>query len=646
MSKRKKIQNLVNRPYFLLNQNLTTFKEIYKNIANNNGHDLAFIHHEYSGDIKEYQYSQYARLCESVARKLSVLLADKKIKDAVVGLKVGNSPAWCFLFWGLLMSGYRPLLIDAKLAKENTQLLLKSAKAIAIITDDQNTYDNITTLSRDDVNDISEDLNFTPNWADEIIFCSSGTTGDIKLMVFDGNNMMNQLNASRKMPNETLDIIYPQKKNSRLRIIGLIPFHHIFAFVSIFLWYSFYGETIVFTDFNDPVTLIKEIHDLKITHLFHVPLFYEVVAKNFMHQVSTNQRYKDAVDRLIKYNLGQIRRKEAGFGIGTVQKIVKRVLFGPQIRFLISGGGYLSEDTSKIINGLGYPLYNGYGMTEIGVTSVELSPYIADRLKRSIGRPLNKISYKLNRQNELLVKSDIVHIKEIINGKEKPTTFERDGYFATGDIAKVDKDGRYYLIGRSKEVIITSNGENVYPEEIESYFKRVKGVDNLAAFEAKKKIILVIETSSDKIAQEINNINASLPLHKQANKIVLTKESLPLSSSLKVKRYLVKENYLKNVYKSSDFTKKKVDVLAGYDKTARNNVVRRLNLVFKEVLFVEKDIDGNAHWINDLHSDSMTYITLINAIEKEFAVKIPLEKYGQLTTLNEFAKQLLDSGCK
>ena len=75
-------------------------------------------------------------------------------------------------------------------------------------------------------------------------------------------------------------------------------------------------------------------------------------------------------------------------------------------------------------------------------------------------------------------------------------------------------------------------------------------------------------------------------------------------------------------------------------------VVKKLNKVFKEVLYLEKDVDGNAHWINDLHSDSMTYITLINEIEKEFTVKIPIEKYGQLTTLNEFAKQLLDSGCK
>lgn len=644
MSKKKKIQAVANRASDLLNQNLTTFKEIYKVITSNPHHHLAFLHHENSGDIKTYRYSQYARLCESMARKLSVLLFERRVKNGVVGLKVNNSPFWCFLFWGLLMNGYRPLLIDAKLAKENTENLLKSAKAIAIVTDDQNVYDkNVITLSTNEVNDISEDLNFQPSWADEVIFCSSGTTGDIKLMVFDGYNMLNQLNASKKMPEENLNILYPQSIRP-LRIIGLIPFHHIFAFVAIFLWYSFYGSTIVFTDFQDPVTLIKEIRELKVTHVYHVPLFYEVFAKNFINRI--DKRFVEKVDGLIKYNLGLIKLRDAGFGIHTVQRVIQRLTFGTQIRYLISGGGYLNEDAAKVVNGIGYPLYNGYGMTEVGVTSVELSNNLQDRMKRSIGRPLFNVSYKINKKNELLIKSPITHVKEIVNGKEKPTTFDRDGYYPTGDIAKVDSDGRYYLVGRAKETIIASNGENVYPEEIESYFKKIKGVINIAVFAVKNKIVLVVHADDLKIKKEIEQVNITLPFHKQANVIVLTKEPLPLSSSLKVKRFLVKENYLANQYKKNTTLQKKVDVLAGYDVNARRNVIRKLNRVFKEVLFTEKDIDGNAHWINDLHSDSMTYITLINEIEKEFTVKIPIEKYGQLTTLNEFAKQLLDSGCK
>lgn len=644
MSKKKKIQELANKANELLNQNLTTFKEIYKAIINNPHHNLAFIHHENNGDIKTYRYGQYARLCESMARKLSVLLADRKIKNGVVGLKVNNSPFWCFLFWGLLMNGYRPLLIDAKLAKENTENLLKSAKAIAIITDDQNDYgEDIITLSVNDVNDISEDLTFQFNWADEVVFCSSGTTGEIKLMVFDGNNMLNQLNASKKMPEENADILYPQSIRP-LRIIGLLPLHHIFAFVAVFLWYSFYGATIVFTDFHDPVTLIKEIRELKVTHVYHVPLFYEVFAKNFMNRV--DKRYQEKISNVIKYNLGLIKLKDAGLGVHTAQRAAQRLTLGTQIRYLISGGGYLNEEAAKIVNGIGYPLYNGYGMTEVGVTSVELSPNIQDRMKRSIGRPLFHVSYRINRKNELLIKSPITHIKEIINGKEKTTSFDREGYFPTGDIAKVDSDGRYYLVGRAKETIIASNGENVYPEEIESYFKKIKGVMNLAVFAVKNKIVLVIQTDTLKIDKEVNQVNSTLPLHKQANRIVLTKEPLPLSSSLKVKRFLVKEKYLAGEYKKNDSAQKKIDVLASYDVNAKRNVIRKLNRVFKEVLYLEKDIDGNAHWINDLHSDSMTYITLINEIEKEFTVKIPIEKYGQLTTLNEFAKQLLDSGCK
>lgn len=640
MARIEQSQKIIDGAEQLLTHNFTTMRDIFDYVMNLAPNNKAMIYHRINNSVREYTYTEYARLVKSTANKLSVLL-NALNKDDVVALKFKNSPTWCILFWGILMAGFKILLIDAKLPGEDTKHLLLSARAKAIVGDEEHEYEHIINLKRDDIHSTNEDRSFRPRWADEVIFCSSGTTGDVKLLVYNGINLVHQLNAAKIMPKENLDIIYPNTDANPLRLIALIPFHHIFAFVSIFLWYNFYGSTLVFTAFNDPITLVKDIRDFKVTHIYHVPLFYEVVAKNFMSQLNASQQ--EAVKIIMDFNLERISRKDAGFFVLRKQRNIQNAIFGTQIRYCISGGGFLSQNVSETINGFGYPLYNGYGMTELGVTSVELSPSVKERVKRSIGHPLHGVEYKIKRTGELWVKCPMMHTYEIIKGKYIKTKLDKDGFFPTGDIATVENN-KYYLKGRLKDMIITKNGENVYPDEVESYFKRVKGVNNLSVFQSHNKIVLVIYGNASTLEQ-LNNVNKNLPLHKQVNTIVFSREALPLSSSMKVKRFEVKKLYEKGYYKTKPRTLS-ADILAGYDEHRRKIVVDKLTKIFQKVLYTKKAIPGDAHWLNDLGSDSMTYITLISEIEKAFNYKVPIEKYGKLTCLNEFAKELLDSNIK
>jgi len=640
MNKKERIQSIIDVSKEMLSKGEYSFKSIFNYFTSSNKDTVALIYRDNETNTdREFTYDQYKFYVKTFANKLSVLLNNVP-KNSVVGLKLDNTPFWCFTFYGLLMAGYRPLLIDYKLEGENTINLLEAANAEAIISDDDYNY-KVRHINKKAVNDINENLEFVESWADEVIFTSSGTTGKIKLAIFNGKNIVNQLNAALKMPEESLDIIYPQDIEP-LRLIALIPFHHIFAFVSIFLWYSFYNGTIVFTSNKEPRRIVKDIRELEITHIYHVPLFYEVVFKNFINALDDKQ--KEKVKTLVSHNLGL---EKGSLLDGITEKKIKELIFGNQIKYMISGGGYLANEVSTFFNGVGYPLYNGYGMTELGVTSVELSGDINVRIKRSIGHALYNVDYKLGEKDELLVKSPITHIKEIINKKEIATKLDEEGYFHTGDIAHIDNDGKTYLKGRLKDVIISSNGENVYPDEIESYFKKVSGVNSLCAFGSKKKIILVISCSKD-IHEEVNRINKELPIHKQINNIIYTSEDLPLSASMKVKRYLVKEYFEDGKYEVKKVVNDeyKDHILSSYDQTKVIEVVDKLDAIFKKVLFIKEDFSHDAHWINDLKSDSMTYITLVSEIDNEFKTKIPLEKYGKLTTLNEFAKELLDSICK
>ena len=307
-------------------------------------------------------------------------------------------------------------------------------------------------------------------------------------------------------------------------------------------------------------------------------------------------------------------------------------------------------------------------MTEVGVTSVEMSPRVEQRLKSSIGRPFYGVEYKIGEEGrtvdangmvsgQLYVKSPITHTKEIIGGVMKPTSTE-DGYFPTGDIACVDSAGNYFLKGRIKDTIILANGENVFPDEIEYYFKDVKHLTNAVCLGAKipgeteEKIVLVCEIENtidqagiDKIYSDVKSINATLPNEKKVQKVLIDKRPLPLSGSMKVKRFELKKAIESG---SDDFldneeSKKIVVSFEGYDDDIVQIALQRVIKVFASVLLLpEIKIGPNSIWTSDLGGDSMSYVDMVGKMNDEFKVTIPQELYGMIYTPNAFAKEILD----
>ena len=174
------------------------------------------------------------------------------------------------------MAGYKPLLIDARLPREATSNIIAQSHAIAIVTDDVYSYD-VTKISVDDFINIRTTKEVSPVWENEVIFCSSGTTGDVKLMIYNGEAICHQLCCSLDLPKETKDIMYPEKYG-KLKILAMIPFHHIFGFVAVFLWYTFYGKTMVFPSAITPSEIQKVCQKAGVTHVYSVPLFLLAIA--------------------------------------------------------------------------------------------------------------------------------------------------------------------------------------------------------------------------------------------------------------------------------------------------------------------------------------------------------------------------------
>ena len=626
------------------------FDDIYRHIVLENKKQIYAEYFNLNNKIKHYKY---AKMDQNV-RRFACYIKSKinEPANSRIILKMANSPAWGEMFWAILMSGYVPVLIDAKLPRDNVENLAKQAKVNVLISDDNHEY-SIKKLRVDNILQCSNDGKINTKWANEVIFSSSGTTGDAKLMVFNGENFIHQICCSLDMGKESLDIMYPHKCG-KVKILAMIPFHHIFGFVAVFLWYTFYGKTLVFPKSNTPSDILMICQKVGITHVYSVPLFWDSLALSLKRKFAMQSEDKQKLlDKMIAYNLKEIGVKEAGLaGNPIAVDKVKRLLLGNKVKYCISGGGYLSSDTLRTINGLAYPLYNGYGMTEIGVTSVELSQDVKQRLLGQIGHPLHGVEYKINGDGELLVKSPTIHIREIIAGVEKDTVLD-DGYFHTGDI--VTKEGEGYLIkGRMKDVIINANGENIFPDELEIYFKGLEYVNNLSVLGVVSKdkalhedIVLVLEIDDKASEENLKELEKKireikLPHDVKIDNIYLAKNRLPIANNMKVKRFVIKKEIENGSNKFVLINAKKVSPKTRKfsDETLKNvlPVVRQL---FSKVLVLPTfKIDDEDHWINDLGGDSMNYVEVVQEIDHAFNIEIAEDKYGQLTCVNDFVEEV------
>ncbi len=636
-----------------------TMEDIYTVIVERCPKAYACIYFDDSGKPQHDTFDEFRNQVFRTASQLSRLFSSIAPRT-IVGLKIKNSPRWPVFFWAILMSGHIPLLIDARLATDNANNLLRQADAKALICNDEGDF-IVPTYRVNDVMNLDVNYGFNPDFADNVIFCSSGTTGDAKMMIYSGRNMCHQILASLPMPDKNADIMFP----GDLRLLAMLPFHHIFGFAATYLWFTFYGKTMVYPSSLATNDLLYACRVGKCSHIFSVPLFWDGIAQTVSRTiVSLKPSKSDLVSKMIAYNTHKISRREAGFAATKLaRKAFQKKVLGTHVRFCISGGGFLSPKTQALINGLGYNLYNGFGMTEVGIVAVDFSERVEQRMKGSIGAPFYGVEFKLDckpgeTQGELMIKSEQIHEEEIIGGKRRKTVLE-DGYFRTGDIATADNHGLYYIKGRIKDTIILANGENVFPDEIEYYFKDVALLNNVVCLGAKRpgqdeeKITLVCEVDNSateeqikKVFEDIKAINDTLPSEKKVQDILIDKRPLPMSSSMKVKRFVLKEAIEKG---SSDFVglgveqQRQTVSFKGYDPKEVEDTVSRVTKVFSKILMLpEFKIDPEAIWNTDLGGDSMSYIDMCQTLNKEFKVEIPEEQYGILGCVNDFAKEILD----
>ncbi|MBR2974375.1 MAG: AMP-binding protein, partial [Clostridia bacterium] len=440
-----------------------TMKQLYEYVFQQGDNVFAEFSNGYK--IGKLTYRECKSQIQRIALALQAQLQGVS-KHSLVGLYMVNSVEWIQLFWAILQCGYKPLLLNTRASDQVINDVIATHGVAAVVSDGKQ-FDCPTYLCADVVAQVTNLQIECCDWEDEVVFMSSGTTNKIKLCYYKGENLFWQVcdsvNIVKRCPKIATGC------DGEIKLLALLPFYHVFGFIAVYLWFAFFSRTFVFLKDIHPQTLLNTVKRHKVTHIFAVPLVWETIHKTALKTIAmrgdkTWARFQKGLRLASKGKLGQ-RLVHKGFAE------VREGIFGDSIRFLISGGSAIDKQTLAFFNAIGYTLSNGYGMTEIGITSFETDTCPKVLNTASIGVPFSYTQYKLVDKGELACRGKAMAHK-IVAGDVVYVT-NPDQFFNTGDFAEY-KDGRYYLLGRKDDVIISSSGENINPDVAE----RLLQIDN------------------------------------------------------------------------------------------------------------------------------------------------------------------------
>ena len=426
-------------------------------------------------DQGERIFSEYSELFEirnvtyhefkSYVKKTASYLKNNGLSSnhKYVGLLMDNSLNWVAMFWAILMLGNKPVLLNKKLPISFNEEIVKLLDIDFIITDSHNEDNFKGAFFFVNQNKIlplidKQEEYQKEDWEDELVLSTTATTLNYKICIYKGTDIYSAIMNARGILRKSKTV--KEHYEQRLKVLAFLPFYHIFGLMAAYFWFSIFGRTFVFLRDYSSETILKTIQRHKITHIFAVPLLWNTIAKELKKTINhLPEKDKKKAKKGIKFSY-KLQNMFPNYGRRVARKLLKPIqsqLFGDSVLFCISGGGSIPKETLYLINAIGYPLYNGYGSTEMGITSVELRNKPKYRVLGTVGMPLESIQYKIE-NNELLVKGTSICSKIIYrDGREE--IINKDEWYHTGDMFSVDKHGYYSAIGRNDDVFIGQNGE-------------------------------------------------------------------------------------------------------------------------------------------------------------------------------------------
>ena len=586
--------------------------------------------------IETFTYGEVEDKILSRALSLKKLLSDTPA-GSVVGLSMDNSLEWIENFWAILLCGCTPLLINLRLSQEMVEGAIRDCGCKAVVSD-KRTY-SVKTVMNGDIQYI--DNRMKPNvFGEEILVMTSGTSRHVKLCAYSAEELFYQIKGSYGIIREC-DLI-KRHYQDRLKLLTFLPFYHAFGLVAVYIWFSFFSRTFVELKDLMPETITGTVRRHHVTHIFAVPLFWETVYEQAMKTIKlrgeeTEQKFKKAME--LRYKLG-----DSALGALFSKLAFKEVrdnLFGDSIRFMITGGSSISTDAMRFFNGIGYHIADGYGMSEIGITSVELSMKPSILNACFIGKPMDGMEYRINSEGELEVSGKAIARYIIEDGERK---IINQGFFQTHDLA-VCENGHYKILGRKDDLVIGYSGENLNPNLIEPALKldNVNEVCLIGAREGAQVVpTLVFSVNRFITAEKLEALDRAVKqkleemhLSSEIRRLLYVSDKLIIGDEYKLNRIRLRQQLEEN-----GFT---IVQPLNADEGLQDELAQRIREFFAAALGRKaEDISDKADFFLDLGGSSLDYFGMISALETEFSVKIPAEQSATLSTVAAFHSFLSD----
>ncbi|MDR0455260.1 MAG: AMP-binding protein, partial [Treponema sp.] len=554
------ISNLPDLPY-------ANFAQLVDYVSKNHAEKDAILYR--SGKQREFtrwSYARYGDECRKVARGL---LAAGLVKGDRVVLWAENRPEWAAVWMGTLVAGICIVPVDFLVSEQECLNIINITRARAFFYSGRkrdfaaslpskgvnlpvsvcispegegaslrNEYDRFGIDSGDQALPPLDSI--APNHPASIVF-TSGTTGFAKGVTLSHKNIIANASAAIRQ-------LEPDEKDV---FLSVLPLHHTYATTCTFIAPISTGVPMVISEKIVGKVVVDDIRDGRVSFLIAVPLLFDKMMTAIEHGYNKLPGIiRGPLNILRSVALAEANKGNPEFGRKVFRFIRKKAALH-SVKIMVGGGGPLSIKTANFFDSLGFNIVHGYGTSENSpLISVNTARH---KRNESVGLPVAYTDVKIidagpEGIGEIVVKSPSVMLGYFEDEEATREVFTEDGYLLTGDLGYRDDDGYVFIKGRKKNLIVSSGGKNIYPEEIEMHFNNSRLISEILAvgrkepeyggehifavtvpnFEAVKEDYPGKENDDDfirgLIKKEIEKVNRSLPGYKKISDFTLRRE--------------------------------------------------------------------------------------------------------------------------
>ncbi len=518
-------------------------------------------------DGRKEQYT-YADLHELATRAAAFFVGEGVKHGERVVLLSHNAPEWGMTYFGVIKAGATCVPVDPESLTSEVVNFARASEAVGVVVSDEMEekhpdlrerlveegltatrvwkFDQVFELQPEKIED--ERVSLLParvpaQTVASLIF-TSGTTGVPKGVMLTHKNFANMVSM--------LASVFDMTTSDG--VLSVLPLHHTFEFSTGFLTPLSRGAQITYLPELSSEELTRAIKNGHVTGMVGVPALWELLHRRIKNRL--NERAKwigETAEILIRAN--SWLRDNTPFNFG---QIVFRPIhsgLGGRIRYLISGGSALNDKIKKDFHGLGFTILEGYGLTEASPVLTVTRPQ-NKLIAGSVGRPVPGVEVRI-------VDADSSGIGEVVargpnvmlgyfNNREATEAVLQNRWLYTGDLGRLDDDGNLYLVGRSKDIIVDTNGKNVYPDEIEELYSDSPFIKELSVVGLPdglgEKVAAMVVPDYDhdialardevrrRVEEHFKDVSSSLPFFKRVKVLHFADEELPRTATRKVKR--------------------------------------------------------------------------------------------------------------